>query len=90
MNDPRTIAEWQVAVDGAEALLGLDAARQYGLVTGGPKCNAARCREILDRGAKIGVKPESDCFERLVAELNGPGPAGEAARPARPSEESPS
>lgn len=36
-NDPETLDEWQNAVDAADALLRLEAARMYGLVTGAPR-----------------------------------------------------
>lgn len=48
--DPKTVAEWQEALDQAEMLLRLDACRLYGLVTGGPKVNVDRCLELLRRG----------------------------------------
>lgn len=61
--EPKTAEEWQDAVDAANYLLCLDAARQFGLVTGGPTINAKRCRELLDRGRERGVIPYSDAPE---------------------------
>jgi len=55
--DPTTPDEWQAAVDSADFLLLLDSARQYGLVTGGPIVDVARCHEIIRRGADRGVFP---------------------------------
>jgi hypothetical protein len=55
--DPQTPEEWQDAVDTADFLLLLDAARQYGLVEGGPGVDVERCADILARGAAIGVIP---------------------------------
>jgi len=57
--DPRSPDEWQDAVDSADVLLLIDAAQQYGLVTGGPKVNIARCNELLAAGAEGGVFPSA-------------------------------
>ena len=70
MRDPQTDEEWQEAVDGADALLSLDSARQYGLVTGGPKVNVNRCVAIVEEGKRRGIQPQPDNVERLVKELN--------------------
>lgn len=58
MRDPQTPKEWQVAADGAYFLLSLDAARQYGLIEGGPEIDADRCMEILDRAKAMGITPK--------------------------------
>lgn len=58
--DPETPAEWQIAVDAAWALLLLDAARQYGLVTGGPAANVDRCAAILAEGKRRGYTEGRD------------------------------
>lgn len=65
--DPRTREEWQEAVDSADALLHLDAARKYGFVTGGPRINLERCAEIVERGQAMGVTPSPGNVERFVA-----------------------
>ena len=49
--DPTTRAEWQEAVDTADALLHRDSACRYGLV------DVARAGKILKRGAAQGVYP---------------------------------
>ncbi len=67
--DPVTLEEWQQAVNAASACLALDAARQYGLVTGGPGVNVDRCGDILRRGALLGVTPAGDAIEEFMAEL---------------------
>lgn len=67
---PVTPDEWQTAVDAAEALLRLESARLYGLVNGGPGVNAERCEQLLSAGRKRGIRPRSDCVERLIGELN--------------------
>jgi len=54
---PRTPAQWQQAVNGAEFFLLVESARQYGLIEGGPGVNADRCAEILRRGAARGIRP---------------------------------
>jgi hypothetical protein len=76
MRDPQTPIEWQTAVDAAEANLVLDAARQYGLVKGGPGVNVERCQEILRRGALKGIVPAADCAERYASELMSQGRGG--------------
>lgn len=55
---PRTPAEWQEAVDGAEFFLGLDACRQYGLITGVPEIDTYRAVELLKRGRAKGFVPK--------------------------------
>ena len=69
--DPKTKAEWQVACDAAHAMLALDSARKYGLVTGGPEADLDRCRAILARGKDGGVYPNGESIEALVCELTG-------------------
>ena len=70
--DPQTLEEWQNAVDAADALLKLDAARMYGLVTGGPEVDTERCWEMIHRAAEMyGIEPAEDAVERFVQELTG-------------------
>jgi len=71
MKNPHTKGEWQEAVDAAEAMLCLDSARKYGLVTGGPEVNVGRAVELLKRGKQLGILPAAGCVERLVKELVG-------------------
>lgn len=78
-HDPRTPEEWQNAVDAADALLKLDAARMYGLVRGGPEVDADRCWDLVHRAREEhGIEPSEDAIERFVAEL-----VGEPRKPAR-------
>ena len=69
--DPKTVAEWQEALDQAEMLLRLDACRCYGLITGGPTVNVDRCVEILRRGKSKGYLPTEagvrDQLDKLLA-----------------------
>lgn len=67
MTEPVTAQDWQTAVDAAQGALALDAARKYGLVTGGPGVNVDRCEEILQRGRQLGYVPTKDTSERFVA-----------------------
>jgi hypothetical protein len=69
MADPVTPAEWQDAVDTADGLLHLAAARDYGLVKGGPEVHVSRCEHILARGAELGYTPSADSVERLAVGL---------------------
>ena len=64
--NPRTPAEWQEAVDGAHACLLLDAARQYGLIEGGPGVNADRCSGILEHGRARGIVPTPEGVDRYL------------------------
>lgn len=57
--NPRTLDEWQYAADAAEFFLGLDACHQYGLITGGPGINVARCETILRRAEARGITPRA-------------------------------
>lgn len=67
--DPRFPAEWQEAVDGARLLLVVDAMRQYGLVEGGPLCNAGRCVDMLRRGRRLGYRPNEETVDAALREL---------------------
>lgn len=69
--DPATPSQWQIAVDAAKAALVLDAARQYGLVEGGPTVNVKRCLDILRKGRRRGCSPRPDAIERFMRELQG-------------------
>ena len=64
--EPTTPQEWQEAADLAYGLLALEAARQYGLVTGGPTVNAARAHELLARAAERGITPDDDAVEAVM------------------------
>lgn len=66
---PVTDDQWQDAVDAAHAMLMLEAARLYGLVTGGPEVNIERCVEILEDGQARGIHPRIDAVQRLIKEL---------------------
>lgn len=69
--DPRTRKEWQQAVDAAEALLRVDAAKQYGLVEGGPDVDEERCRELLEKGQRRGFRPREEAVEAIILQLAG-------------------
>jgi|SRR5579885_3304145 len=70
IRDPQTKQEWQEAVDMAHALLSLDACRQYGLVTGGPKINLERCEELLRRAREYGYFPREEAIADVVRAIN--------------------
>jgi hypothetical protein len=67
--NPHTKTEWQAAVDAAKGAITLEAARQYGLVTGGPGVNMARCAEIIEMAAKLGIQPSPDAIKRFARAL---------------------
>jgi hypothetical protein len=56
-NLPETPGEWQEAADGANFLLILDAARQFGLITGVSVPNVDRCELILAEARRRGITP---------------------------------
>lgn len=60
--EPVTPEQWQEAVDAASFALAVDAAMQYGLVTG-PAIDVDRCVDLLERGKALGYQP------RPLAEL---------------------
>jgi len=72
--DPESDADLQAAVDSATALLHVDSARQYGLITGGPTVNVERCKEIIALGERRGIVPSPGCVERFVADFNAGRP----------------
>lgn len=69
MKDPEMPDEWQRVVNFAEAFLLLDSAKAYGLVTGGPVVNTARCEELLERGRAQGIVPIDADVQLLLEEL---------------------
>jgi hypothetical protein len=69
MKQPTTPAEWQEVVNMAEAMLLVDSARQYGLITGGPKVNAERCHQLLDDGREFGFRPKKADVDRIIQGL---------------------
>lgn len=82
---PMSRQEWQEAADAADACLALEAARQYGLVTGGPAVNVARCEEILVMARDgHGIRPRPDAIERLVEGLLDREPRGQVGQPHMP------
>lgn len=62
--DPQTPEEWQTAVDAADALLHIQSAEAYGLITGSPTVNVARCEELLEAARRRGVTPSAGNVER--------------------------
>jgi hypothetical protein len=66
---PDTPEEWQTVVDAARGAIVFDAARQYGLVKGGPEVNVERCQRLLELGQLRGYTPACNAVERFVAAL---------------------
>jgi hypothetical protein len=54
---PDTAIQWQDAVDAANACMVIEAAREYGLVCGGPEVDLRRCIQILAAGLERGIRP---------------------------------
>jgi hypothetical protein len=64
MKEPDTLQEWQEAVDAAELLLLIDAARKYGLIRGGPEVNVPRACLIKLKGLSMGIRPSPNLVEK--------------------------
>jgi len=75
--NPRTREEWQEAADAAHVLLAIDAARQYGLIEGGPECDQERCVEILRKANRRGITPRDDSIERVLRPDGQPPSSGD-------------
>lgn len=69
VREPENRSEWQLAVDAANALLLIHAARAYDLIKGGPEINPERCGDMLARGAAIGVLPSKGTPEAYAKGL---------------------
>ena len=65
--NPRTREEWQEAANAAYFLLLVDAAREYGMTTGGPEVKIERCNWILAEARKRGITPAKDDVVREEA-----------------------
>ena len=78
MKDPESGAEWQLVVDLAESYLRVDSARQYGLISGGPGVNVARCQDLLQRGKALGWVPRTGAVRARLREaaFDGEGADG--------------
>jgi hypothetical protein len=70
MEDPTSRDEWQLAVDGAQALLHLRSAQFFDLASGGVAVNVERCQEILSLGRTLGITPRPDSAEWFAAAWN--------------------
>jgi hypothetical protein len=71
MKNPSTPEEWQEAVDIAHTMLAVTAARQYGLITGGPEVDEERCLDLLEKGEKKGIRPSPDAIEKVLSAFYG-------------------
>ncbi len=69
IEEPQTDAEWQAAVDEAEAWLMIHLTIKHGLVEYSGKINAVRCREILERGQKKHIHPSPEALDELLTRL---------------------
>lgn len=69
IKDPTTPEEWQEAVDLAATHLRIDAARKYGIMTGGPEIDIERCVGLLKAGKEKGVTPSPGCVERILKQM---------------------
>ena len=78
--DPRSRPEWQYAADLAELALILHAAREFGLVAGGPVVVVERCDAIIAAARLMGIDPapSAELLDRFLAELTAPVDAGAA------------
>jgi hypothetical protein len=67
MTDPKTLDEWQVAVDLAKVCLLIHNARLQGLVFSGLGLNVNRALSILNRGRNRGIRPRNT--ETLIRDV---------------------
>lgn len=65
IRDPQSLDEWQEAADAAYAMLLIDAARNFGIIVGGPQVNRERAEWILDEAAKLEIKPVSNVIDKF-------------------------
>lgn len=66
MKDPQTPEQWRMAAAMAQACIVLDAARQYGLVTGGPGVNLNRCLEVVARAKARDIVPSEAEIDQAI------------------------
>ena len=66
---PYNLGQWQAAVDAAQGCLALAAARELGLITGGPSVNVQRCEGIIREGAALGVTPTEGAVADFMTQL---------------------
>lgn len=67
--DPHGPDEWQEAVDLANAMLTVDACRQYGLIEWDGVVDVARCEEILRRARRHNIvrpRPAAEVILELL------------------------
>jgi hypothetical protein len=71
VKDPKTPAEWQEAVNLAEVMSRVHSARLYGLITGGPNIDVARCDQLLRQGSLRGYRPDPRAVDHIITGLAG-------------------
>jgi hypothetical protein len=70
---PASLDEWQEAVDCADLLVALEAAREYGVMIDGPEVNLERCYAILEEGRARGIVPRPRATALPVATTSKEG-----------------
>lgn len=73
MKRPQNRTEWQDAVNAAAGCRALADCHMYGLITGGPQINVARCDEMLEQGRRLGIhpsRPEHELAIELARQIN--------------------
>ena len=63
---PSTDAEWREACNLAFTYIRIDAARAYGLISGGPTIDVARCEHIIVEGKRRGIESDEASFRKLL------------------------
>jgi hypothetical protein len=71
--DPITDEEWQEVVNEIAVLRVIDAARQYGLITGGPELNHDRCYELLAKAREKDIYPRNPSLRYFLGDLSESG-----------------
>jgi len=69
VRDPVTREELEQAALSAEVLLRIHAAREYGLIEGGPDISVERCDELIARARAEGISFGPDVIDQALAHV---------------------
>jgi hypothetical protein len=69
--EPKSGPEWQEAVDAADTVMRLEAARRYGMLKGGRAgADMDRIVDILKRGLDRGYVPHKQAVKRVLRQMD--------------------
>lgn len=69
---PESPEEWQNAVNIAEALIGVELGRQYGVFSGGPRVDVVRCLDFVGTAVRMGIVPQEEEVQALMDSIARP------------------